>query len=56
MRREYAQVAAACTQDRSDYASYLLRLVEREVIEREHRAAERRIKAAGFPVLNETLP
>ncbi len=51
MQREYAQIAAACTQDRSDYASYLLRLVEREVIEREHRAAERRIKAAGFPVL-----
>src|SRR4051812_50001158 len=49
--REYAIVAAACTQDRSDYATYLLRLVEREVIEREHRAAERRIKAAGFPVL-----
>ena len=51
MLREYAGVAAACTQDRSDYATYLLRLVEREVIEREHRAAERRIKAAGFPVL-----
>ena len=49
--REYAAVAAACTQDRSDYATYLLRLVEREVIEREHRAAERRIKAAGFPVI-----
>jgi DNA replication protein DnaC len=48
--REYAAVAAACTQDRSDYATFLLRLVEREVIEREHRAAERRIKAAGFPV------
>jgi DNA replication protein DnaC len=50
MLREYAQVAAACVQDRSDYATYLLRLVEREVIEREDRAAERRIKAAGFPV------
>jgi DNA replication protein DnaC len=51
MLREYARVAAACTQERADYATYLLRLVEREVIEREHRAAERRIKAAGFPVL-----
>jgi DNA replication protein DnaC len=49
--REYAAVAVACTQDRSDYATYLLRLVEREVIEREHRASERRIKAAGFPVI-----
>src|SRR5262249_36583080 len=44
--REYARLAAVCTQDRSDYATYLLRLVERE-----HRAAERRVKAAGFPVI-----
>lgn len=49
--REYARLAAVCTQDRSDYATYLLRLVEREVIAREHRAAERRVKAAGFPVI-----
>ena len=49
--REYARLAAVCTQDRSDYATYLLRLAEREVIEREHRAAERRVKAAGFPVI-----
>src|SRR5512147_3311913 len=49
--REYARLAAVCTQDRSDYATYLLRLAEREVIEREHRATERRVKAAGFPVL-----
>lgn len=49
--REYARLAAVCTQDRSDYATYLLRLVEHEVIDREHRAAERRVKAAGFPVL-----
>src|SRR5262249_15607297 len=51
MLRERAAVAAACAQDRSGYATYLLRLVEREVIERERRAAERRIQAAGFPVL-----
>jgi DNA replication protein DnaC len=49
--REYARLAAVCTQDRSDFATYLLRLAEREAIEREHRAAERRVKAAGFPVL-----
>jgi DNA replication protein DnaC len=49
--REYAAVAAACTQDRADYPTYLLRLVEREMIEREHRAAQRRIKAAGFAVI-----
>ena len=49
--REYTRLAAVCAQDRSDYATYLLRLAEREVIDREHRAAERRVKAAGFPVL-----
>src|SRR4051812_49906649 len=47
--REYARLAAVCTQDRSDFATYLLRLAEREVIEREHRAAERRVKGAGVP-------
>jgi DNA replication protein DnaC len=51
MLREYVRLAAVCVQDRSEYATYLLRLVEREVIEREHRAAERRVKAAGFPVI-----
>src|SRR4051794_15287377 len=49
--REYARPAAVCTQVRSDFATYLLRLAGREVIEREHRAAERRVKAAGFPVI-----
>ena len=51
IQREYARSAVVCTRDRGDYATYLLRLAEREVIEREHRAAERRIKAAGFPVI-----
>jgi DNA replication protein DnaC len=49
--REYARLAAVGTQDRSDFATDLRRLTEREVIEREHRAAERRVKAAGSPVL-----
>jgi len=54
--RDYAAVAAACTQDRADYPTYLLRLVEREMIEREHRAAQRRIKAAGFAVIKTLDP
>ena len=40
-----------CAKDNSDYATYLLRLVERKVTERQHRAMERRIKAAKFPVI-----
>jgi DNA replication protein DnaC len=40
-----------------DYPTYLLRLAERELIDRERRATERRIKEAAFPVLKtiETL-
>jgi DNA replication protein DnaC len=48
--REYAPVAAVCAQERTDYPTYLERLAERELIDRERRAAERRIKAARFPV------
>lgn len=51
MLREYAQVAAICQKDRSDYATFLLRLVERELLDRDKRAAERRIKDANFPVI-----
>jgi DNA replication protein DnaC len=49
--REHAKMAAVCQQERADYQTYLLRLMEREVIERERRSAERRTKAAGFAVL-----
>jgi DNA replication protein DnaC len=49
--REYATVVSACTQDHCDYVSFLLRLVERETLDREQRAAERRIKNARFPLL-----
>ncbi len=50
--REHAAVAATtCTKDRSDYPTYLLRLTERELLDRERKAAERRIKEAGFPVV-----
>jgi DNA replication protein DnaC len=51
MLREYATVAASCTKDRCDYVSFLLRLVEREALDRDQRAAERRIKNARFPVV-----
>lgn len=47
---KYAPVAAACAQERTDYPTYLERLAERERIDRERRAAERRIRAARFPV------
>jgi len=49
--REYAAVAAACKQERCDYASFLFRLTERELIDRERRATERRIRDAQFQVI-----
>jgi len=51
MLREYAAMARVCRDDRSDYQTYLLRLTERELLDREKRAAERRIKEARFPVV-----
>lgn len=49
--KHYADTAQACAKDKADYQSYLLRLCENELIDRERRAAERRIKAAGFPII-----
>jgi DNA replication protein DnaC len=49
--REYSAIAADCKKDKHDYASFLLRLVERESLDREKRAAERRVKNARFPVI-----
>lgn len=51
MRREYKKIADLCQKDRADYQTFLLRLVEREMQDRDIRARERRIKAARFPVV-----
>ena len=51
MLREYPKMAETCRAERSDYSDYLLRLVERELLDREARAKDRRIKAARFPVV-----
>lgn len=51
MLREYAKLAEQCAQEGVDFQRFLLRLVEAEMLERDHRATERRIKAAKFPVV-----
>jgi DNA replication protein DnaC len=51
MLREYHSVAGACARESQDHIGFLLRLTERELIEREQRAAQRRIKAAKFPIV-----
>jgi DNA replication protein DnaC len=49
--REYAKLAGVCEKERVDYQGFLLRLCEQEIMDREQRAAERRLKDAGFPVI-----
>ena len=51
MLREHEKVASVCTDEEATYATYLERVAELEVIERERKSAARRIKAAGFPVV-----
>jgi DNA replication protein DnaC len=51
IKREWEAAAASCAKEGRDYGEFLLQLTERELIEREQRAAQRRIKAAKFPVL-----
>ena len=51
MLREYDKVAQQCAADAADYPRFLLRLVELELLDRNRRAVERRIKAAHFEVV-----
>ena len=48
--REYDKVARQCAQEDVDHPRYLLRLCELELLDRERRATERRIRAARFSV------
>ena len=47
--REYDKVARECARDGVDHPRYLLRLIELELIDRERRMVERRIRQARFP-------
>jgi DNA replication protein DnaC len=49
--REYDKVARQCAVEQADYPGYLLRMAELELLERERRAIERRIRQAHFPVV-----
>ena len=49
--REYDKVARECAREGVDHPRYLLRLIELELIDRERRMIERRIKAARFPAV-----
>ncbi len=46
---ECQKIAGRCATDNVDHLGFLLQLCELELIDREKRAAERRLKAARFP-------
>jgi len=48
-QEECEKVAARCATENVDHLGFLLQLCELELIQREKRAAERRLKAARFP-------
>ena len=58
--REYEKVAAEAAREGLDHVRFLLRLAELELIDRERRMVERRIRAARFPAVKvstrSTLP
>jgi DNA replication protein DnaC len=51
MTAECEKVAARCAREDVDHLGFLLQLCELELIERERRASQRRLKAARFPTV-----
>jgi len=49
MNAECEKIAQRCALDNADHLAFLLQLCELELIERERKAAERRLKTARFP-------
>ena len=49
--REYDRVARQCAVEQVNYPRYLLRITELELLDRERRATDRRIRQAKFPVV-----
>jgi DNA replication protein DnaC len=49
--REYDKVAQQCAAEGIDHPRYLLRLAELELIDRERRMIERRVRQAKFPAV-----
>ena len=49
--REYDKLARQCAAEGADHVHYLIRLAELELIDRERRMVERRIRQAKFPAV-----
>jgi DNA replication protein DnaC len=48
---EYEKVSARCAKENCDFGRFLLELSELELLERERKGAERRVRDARFPVI-----
>ena len=51
MLREYEKLARQCAAENADHVRYLARMIELELLDREARMIDRRIKAARFPAV-----
>ncbi len=51
MLREYDKLARTCAVEKATFQTFLLRLTELELLDRDRRATERRIRQAKFPVV-----
>ena len=49
--REYEKLARQCAAENVDHVRYLMRLIELELLDREARTVERRIRDARFPAV-----
>lgn len=49
--REYEKLARQCAAENVDHVRYLVRLIELELLDREARTIERRIRDARFPAI-----
>ena len=49
--REYEKLARQCAAKKVDHVRYLMRLIELELLDREARTVERRIRDAPFPAV-----
>jgi DNA replication protein DnaC len=51
VKAECEKVAQQCAADNADHLSFLLQLLELELLDRDKRSADRRLKAAKFPTI-----
>ena len=49
--RDYEKLARQCAAENADHVRYLARLIELELLDREARMVDRRIKSARFPAI-----